>query len=290
MQFQPTPLVRSGDASVSSERILNTGETPQDRELTILKAQFDINQRLLAEIFGPHASQKDLTFKVRKQLWFFMRGEPDYYKTYNQIDAELSGKAAVARGLPLPPYEVTRVKPEEQIRIVQNLIKSADASQVVKEQLRQIGFHLEKIEDIGLRKLREIETESQQKKREHAKYYSNSNPQKLRMLLKWATHTDEVAAQMQKNMGEDLRLRLALLSAEESPVSSAGSQTSSATSSAADSLTSSAIASAPASFTEEMKRLEGLTILDILESSMPQATQSFEASVLQSGSSARQVR
>jgi hypothetical protein len=212
-------------------------------------------------------------------VWFQLRGMPDYYRTPDQIDVELSREAAQECGVNLPPPPVVSAQREE-VSIIQNLIKSADASKAVKTQLSERGFDVDQIENLAI--------EAIQASAAQQTVGSSTEEQPLDRLMQelmdLATATEEISDQMQKNMGVDLRLRAAVSSASATQKASIAFATNPA---------AAATASAPSAIAVTVEKLDPIKILDILGFNtkfIPRAS-TFYASVLHSGASTlREVR
>lgn len=264
-------------ARVGHERILNTQrhETIEARENRILIIQASLNERLHREMHGEYASKKDVSFELRSKVWFQLRGRPDYYKTHDEIDADLSREAALENGIAVPPPPVTAEAPKENVSIIQNLIKSADASKEIKAQLAQRGFDVDQIESLAIEAIQAStaqQTEESNAREQHL-------DQLMQELIDLATATPQIAQEMTVRMGVDLRLRNAISSASAMPKTSAAAL-------------NPATASAPSAIQVTVEKLDPIKILDILGFNtrfIPRSS-SFTASVLQSGDSTKQVR
>lgn len=82
-----------------NERVLRESEKPLDRDLKILGMKFQRDEKLLKAMQGDDQMKNPRLSKRCIELWFFLKGKPDWYKEEIDFDLELSWEAAKERGL-----------------------------------------------------------------------------------------------------------------------------------------------------------------------------------------------
>lgn len=224
-------------------RVLEEGRTVEQRRTRVSDLQHPINQQLLAEM-QPLASKKDLSFKLLKKVWFLTRGRPEYYRSKKEIDAQLSIEAAQIRKITVPPEVLAMAnRPAEstlEVKIIQNLIKAADASKEVKEQLGERGFNLDEIERVALESIETHQPPPETQQEEQQEHLRKE-------LTDLSNATAQIEAQLQKQ-GMNVTLHEPLSSRSARPAISL------------------AIASAPAAIAVQLVKLDAIKILEILGS------------------------